>query len=725
MRFVRRTLAPLLAGGLAAGALIAVADASPLPFSGVLAQDADDVADAESDPELDLDALIAEGTDFDTDSVFVDVATVGDLVQIFEYGKESVVENVAADLELVTTDEEDPDGDGPIVTRRDAAERYLLDRDCNGLLALGVRKQVSRPILATIYRPDEELLLQVDNFVSGAELPVGVDPISALPPEVIVGLLGDVHVPPLASQVPVGTMTVSVLDFDLIRARPPAMLKDLLSLSSGLASLLPDDQATADGFASPELYETVWADCLLEAAEEGTVPVGQTIGGQPAFTLKKDFPPEVVNTELTPDTDVVTWLEPDPALEVRIETTFESAFDDLNVNRFVDIPTQTWLETFTNTIEPGLEIAERVLTRATDVNKLLANEAFAAPGSFVYGEPVAGMEEQVRHALRAGEVDLEGLLQSVDPAAVAEAAAAEAALPPGSEADDEDGGSLADKVLDVVARPVFNPGDIEDTNELQFFDTPFPSEAGAFPQGFVQAIVWDPKYLNSDTFRDSWRAGIKQSSEWSFNYQETLDRGVYSGDKAEDLRDVLESLNVVDITLSLREGVYRADYITPCYSVTVSTLDIPTNNVIATESALAQLAQRDATFGDRFDIFDTAGPDMDTADLDYFLRHFLFNMGKALDEQADSGQYEGDVQSPELDDLDQDPALAYLNARDRNEQAREEQARAERAKADERRAALCSGENLRAHFTGEKVVDRNDNGVADDVERREDDAGTS
>ena len=673
-RFVRRTLAPLVTGALAAGVLVAVTDASDaLPFTGVLTQATEEDAPSDSTipvDQLDLEDLVAQTTEFDTDSVFVDLGPAGDFPGIYDYGTETGVENVARELKLFLAGDGDPDGEGPIVAERDAAERFLLDEQCNGLAALPIRKQVTRPIRARILRDDEELIAQVNAFLGGGETPEGVPPISALPAGVEIDPIGVAHVPPMESVVEIGRVTVSVLDLDLIRARPPALLADLVAEDPALAALLSGDPNTGDAYGTPEFFRAAWASCLVEAAEERTVPVAQTLAGLPVFALKRDHTPDVPVTADTPDVDTVAWLE--DGLEVRVEASFLNVDDDIRVNPETDLDTRTWLEHFANSVEPAMEVASRIVAGRSDEFELLEREAFSPITGFEYGETVAGTEDTTGTAIRREEEAMQNFLAEVTATASDPAGAATP--------DTEDAESVANRVLRASARLVYPTGAELQNTRRRFQEPPNPFLVG--PVGAVQMVASDPEFLNSDGFRDGWKQGIADASEVAVDLDTLTSAGQFTPEVAAELR----GQGVVDLVVSQAEGTFRTDYLLPCYSVTVSSITPDRDLDIAGRALAAQKAERDKIFG----ISSTAGLD---------------------EEDAGDG---GDLFSPLLDDLERrDYGLASLKARDQRTAEQQAADAAVRAKEDARRAALCSSSNLQEHLTGEPVEDADHNGVAD------------
>lgn len=660
-RFKKRTIAPLAAGALAAAALITVADADVLPFSGTLTQATDEPGTTESTipaDQLDLDELIAQGTDFDTDSVFVDLGPVGDFYGIYEYGTEQGTDNVAAELELLVADDDDPDGDGPIVTERDAAERFLLNHKCNALLALAVRKQVSRPIRARIIRPDEAAIAATEP----AEPAEGAGGGQARATATETDPLGITHVLPLESVVEVGRVTVSVLDLDLIRARPAAVLADLVAGESGLADVLAGAPTTGDAFGTPEFFEAVWTSCLAEAAEEGTLPVPQTLHGQEVWTLKRDHPPDVAVNAFTSDVDAVTWLE--DGLEIRVEGTFLDVEDDISVDPQLDLPTRDWLEHFADSVEPAMEVASRIAGRGGDEMDLLEREAFGSLKGFEYGDEIAGTQAAVAYRLSQRELTLENVLA---------AAAAGGATPTGGTE------SVTTKIRRGSARAVFPPG-ANSTNTRRRLSEP-PNGFFVEPVAFVQMVAWDPEFLNSDAFRTGWAKGIREASDRFFDLDELRGLGLLDIEDEAELAD----LDVVDAVFWESEGVARIDYLLPCYSVTVSALSGTTLGDVADAVTVAQKNGRDEVFGELTERLVPGLP-------------------------AGAG---GDPFSPLLEDLDRDYALAALKARAQREEEQDQAAGAERARQDAHRAAFCSSSNLAEHFTGLPVEDEDGNGVAD------------
>lgn len=648
-RFVRRTFAPLLAGGLVAGVLVGAA-ADALPFNGVLAQATDEPDTTDTTvplAELDLDTLVEQPSTFDPASVFIDLDEVGDFDGIYDYAGETATRSLAPELELIVTDEVDPDGDGPIVTTAHAATNYLLDDQCSALLALAYRRQHTRTVVARILRPDVGAATAPVTTTTTAPSSTATASAAETDP------LGITHTLPLESVVEVATITVSELDFDLVRARPANLLADLVSDNTTLRNLAGGQPVTGDVVGTPEFYEAAWTACLGEAAEEGTVPVPQTLAGQPVWSLAQDHPPSVSVAALTPDIDTVAWLE--DGLDVRVESTFFNVDDNLRVDLNVDFDTKTWLTLFADSVEPATEIAAHLAGRKASELDVLEQEAFESLPGFEYGERLAGAHQRVGERLR--------------PAAPAEAATPADAATTGVQAP-------ADAIRRVTARAVFPPGANLTTTRRRLSNP--PNGFGVAAVGVVQAVIWDPAYLNSDPFRDGWKRGLEESAATTVD----LDDLEVATDGAVDVG----SLGVVDMVLSQAEGVWRVDYLMPCYSVTVSALDEATARRV---SGLSVRSQRDA-------------------------RTRVFGVSAASVEPAVDTD---DPFSPSLDDLDLDYVIAALEGRAQHLEEQREAARAERAKGDAYRTALCSAANLTAHFTGYAVTntDGNGNGIADEL----------
>lgn len=569
MRFVRRTVAPLLTGALAAGALVAAAQADVLPISGVLAQATDSGTTDTTVPadQLDLDELIAHGTDFDFESVFVDLGPVGDFSGIYQYGNAQVSENVAQELQLVAPGVEDPDGDGPVVAERTAADRFLLSEQCNGLVALAIRKQVSQPVLARIVRPDEAAIAasQPSEDEEGAQPAATVASTEADP-------LGTRHILPLESVVEVGRVTVSVLDLDLIRARPAALLSEFVGGEPALGEV-SGGSVTPDAVGSREFFEALWRSCLAEAAQEGTVPAAQTLNGRQVFTLKRDDASDLTSTGVTPDVDTATWLE--AGLEIRVETTFLNVDDNIVVNPQLDLDTKTWLEHFADSVEPATEIAARLVARSVNELDLLEREAFTPISGFEYGDEIAGTKEAAAGTIRRAEVAL----------------AAELAE------------STADRILHAGARLVFRPG-ANATNVRRRLSEP-PNGFFVSPVAAVQMIAWDPEFLNSDAFRRGWKKGLVEASNTAADLEDLVEQGTLDVERVAALR----AAGVVDLVVSAAEGRFRTDYLLPCYSVTVSSDERGRDFAIADLVIGAQKQQRDEVFGFPSASFLTGEPD--------------------------------------------------------------------------------------------------------------------
>lgn len=676
-RLAQRHVAPFLAGILAAGFLVAAVDAAGvMPLSGILAQAPGDPAGAGGSPanptplsELDLDELVLEPSRFDFESVRVDLDFVGDFQGLYEWAPEPVTPaNVAVDLELVVTDPVDPDGDGPIVTAEHAAASYLLSDDCNALSALPIRRQAKLRVLARILRPDEATIAALQRQAATPPAEDSAPVATALAVET--DPTGAAHVEPLESVVEVATVTVSETDFDLIRARPVNLLNDLVADDPSLAPHAPPG-STGDVFGTPAFYEAAWTSCLIASAEEGTVPVPQTLNGLEVWSLIQDHPEERSVDAGTPDIDTVTWLE--DGLEFRVESTFLNVDDDISVNPLFDLDTRTWLQHFADSVEPALDLGGRLVARNADALDLLRTEAFAEPAGSEFGDVISGAEDAVPSTIRNLETPpLQDLLAAGTTGATPAPPAA--AAPPGTDA-----GGAADHILGVMARPVLPAGAVL-TNVRNRLSDP-PNGFGISPTGVVQMVVWDPEYLNSDAFRAGWAEGMKES----FALAVTLDELPFVSGEGAELASNLASLDVVDLVFSESEGTFRVDYLTPCYSVTVSRLD--SEGILSFTQALvsAQKAARDAVFG-------RISPPLVTSP------------GPA----PDLG-----VLSPSLEDLDRDYVLAALLGNAEEIEEREEAARAQRAKDDARRAALCSASNLNEFLSGFVVPDADLNGVSD------------
>lgn len=723
LRFIRRSVAPLMVGALVASTAIAVAD-DVLPLHGALAQNegAGDGDDARTPTdELDLDALIAEESEFDTDSVFPDLSGVGEIFGLYEYGEEDTVD-VASELELLVPDDradEFDSGEVDVVTETEAADEFLLSRDCNSLLALGVREQVSRPIRVNVLRDDLELIAQVENLLAGTDLPEGVPPISSLPGRVLIGVDGTEHVLPLEALVEVGRVTVSVLDLDLIRARPATLLEDLVT-GAGLEGLLPA-QVTPDTLSTPEFYETLWKACLHQSAEEGTRPFVQTVGGSNVWSLHEDPPVDELVDPTSSGTDVVTWLE--EGLEIRVEANFDDVEDRFAVNPAVELDTQRWLEVFADPAQVAVQVGTVIVNRESDPTDLLVREAFAPPEGLEYGEGIPGVEETARHALSEGGLDVQSILG--DPTA------------PGPV-------TFESQLERVVARGLFREGAIAE-NQRRRFATPIPREAvHSLPPvpavGFVQVAVWDPQFLNSDQFREGWRRGIADAADAVLDLESLIDELVDPDELLSDpavqealddagidvaslperqreeiTREVIEEslkfeLGVVDFAVSTREGITRAHWLTPCFSASAPA-EVPVVAVMQT-----QAEQREEIFGDRTSIFgeDLTGPALDDAPFDRTVAVRLFEA--LLDAEILADLDLVSEVGPALDALRHDPELAREKFLEEFQAQQDEEDRRERAEEDAVRAVRCSSSNLQAFLAGEPVPDVDDNGIDDRLE---------
>lgn len=737
-RFIRRSVAPLLAGALAATVVVTVGD-DVVPFDGILTQaeatppaetppgEATTVAEFDLfDPEaldpidqLDLDEVIDEDTGFDTDSVFADLADVGDYFGIYRYGSEDRVD-VAEELELVVpqarADEFDSD-EVDVVPAREAAQRFLLSEQCNALFALGIREQVTRPINARILREDQELILQLNQVVNGEEIPAefDVDPLAELPrSRIFLDPFGRVLARPFDSTVKVGEMTVSVFDPDLIRARQPELLEALVT-EEALAGAVPSGDLDPDALVTPEALQAVWTACVDESARERTQPVPQTINGEPVFTLTLDEPPGEVPDPRASGTEVVTWLE--RGLEVRITSTFDEVADAIRTNPSVDLDTQEWLERFADPVEVAFEVAEVIATRNADPARLLVDEAFAEPGGIEYGEPLAGTEGRAKDALAA------------------ETAPADADTP-----DPPEGPST--QIKRVVARPAFSEGAVAE-NITRLFLAPIDPVAvrPLIPaNGVVQQVVWEPEFLNSDPFREGWRRGIAEESDVFIGVEDIVDDVFDDEDFLDDpevrealaeagveldqlpdrqrrefveelIEEVLQhDLGILDLVFATREGVDRVHWLAPCYSMSVA-------GAVDFEAVMErQLEARRAVFGERLDLFDDPdGPALDDlGTLDHEVARRLFDI---LEERLDIEDLDLDVAAgPALDEaasLDYPVAQEMFLEEVQAEQDAEDQA--ERAREDALRIARCSNNNLEAHLNGFPVTDLDDNGIHDSI----------
>lgn len=737
LRFIRRSVAPLLAGALAATVVVTVGD-DVVPFDGLLTQ-AEATPPAETPPgeattieefdlfdpealrpieQLDLDAVIDEDTGFDTDSVFADLSDVGDYFGIYRYGAEDRVD-VAEELELVVPQERADEFDSDevdVVPAREAAERFLLSEQCNALFALGIREQVTRPIKARILREDEELILQLGQLVSGDEIPseFDVDPLAELPiSRIFLDPFGRVLARAFDSTVKVGEVTVSVFDPDLVRARQPELLESLAT-EEALAGAVPSGDLDPDALVTPEALQAIWTSCVADSARERTQPVARTINGESVFTLTLDEPLGEVPDPAASGTEVVTWLE--RGLEVRITSSFDEVGDSIRVNPSVDLDTQEWLERFADPVEVAHEVARVIATRNADPTRLLVNEAFAAPSGIEYGEPLAGTEGRAKDAL-----------------------AAETAPPEAETPETPDGPST--KIKRVVARPVFGEGAVA-ANVTRLFLTPIEVQAVRpfIPaDGVVQQAVWEPQFLNSDPFREGWRRGIADESDVFIGVEDIVDDLFEEDEFLEDpevekalaaagvdldelpdrqRREFVEELveevlqnefGVLDLVFATREGVDRVHWLAPCYSMSVA-------GAVNFEAVMeSQLEARRSVFGDRIDVFDDPdGPALGDLDLDYEVARVLFNL---IEERIDIEDLDLDAAAgPALEEAD---SLDYQVAREKflEEVQAEQDAddRAERAREDALRIAQCSSNNLEAHLNGFPVTDLDDNGVDDRI----------
>ncbi len=737
MRFIRRSVAPLLAGALAATVVVTVGD-DIVPFDGILTQaeatppaetPTDDAITADEfglfDPEalrpidqLDLDAVIDEDSEFDTDSVFADLSDVGDYFGIYRYGSEERVD-VAEELELVVpqaragefnSDEVD------VVPAREAAERFLLSEQCNALFALGIREQVTRPINARILRDDEELILQLNQLVSGDEIPseFDVDPLAEVPlSRIFLDPFGRILARPFDSTVKVGEVTVSVFDPDLIRAREPELLEALIT-EEALAGAVPSGDADADALVTPEVVQAIWASCVADSARERTQPVAQTISGEPVFTLTLDEPLGEIPDPNASGTEVVTWLE--RGLEVRVTSTFDEVRDSVRTNPSVDLDTREWLERFADPVEVAFEVAQVIATRNADPTRLLVNEAFADPDGIEYGEPLAGVEGRAKDTLHAE---------------TAPAAAEGPATPEGP----------ATQIERVVARPAFGDGAVA-ANVTRLFLTPIEVQAVRpfiTANGVVQQVIWNPEFLNSDSFREGWRRGIAEESDVFIGVEDLVDdlfddetflddpeveeALAAAGVELDDLPDrqrrefieelieevLLHKIGIVDLVFATREGVDRVHWLAPCYSMSVA-------GAVDFEAVMErQLESRQATFGDRLDVFDDPdGPALEDMDLDYEIALVLFNL---IEARIDVEDLDLDaVAGPALEEAGSlDYELAQEKFLDEVQAEQDAADRAERAREDALRAARCSSNNLERYLNGFPVVDLDGNGIDDRI----------
>ncbi|HLG00081.1 MAG TPA: hypothetical protein VI916_06395 [Acidimicrobiia bacterium] len=666
-RFVQRTLAPLLAGALAAGFVVAVADASDvLRFSGELAQSEADATPDSTTPleELDLDKLVEQPSKFDFESVKVDLGPVGDYFGLYEWSDESVdPADVAADLELMVPDAVDPDGEGPVVTGGHAAETYLLSDDCNPLMALPIRKQAKYTVRARIMRPD----------LAGIAAATPADPGSAAALAVETDPVGISHVLPLTSVVDIATVTVSEIDLDLIRAHPARLLNDLVADDPNLAENAPPG-SSPDTFGTTEFFGAAWLSCLIAAAEEGTAPVPQTVNGHLAFGLLQDHPDHDPVDATVPEIDTVAWVE--EGLEFRVESTFLNVSDELSIDYSVDLDTRTWLQHFADSVEPALDISGRLISRAADPLELLFSEAFSAPPGLEFGDDIHGTSDAVSTSVRNAETP--PFVQSLEQAASGAAAAPAAPAPPANGTADL---GSADQILGARARGVLPEG-ASVLNVRRRRSDP-PNGFGVTPEIATQVVAWAPDFLNSDPFREGWKKGFKRVDPGAV----TLDELHVLGDGFAEVEAELETLDVVDLVFSNAEGTFRIDYLTPCYSVTVSALDSEGLLDFTVRLAREQKAARDAVFGQ-------VSPPL-VAPID--------------------ARPPGDPFSPSLEDLDRDYILGALKANAARLAKHAEQSRAERAKQDARRTALCGAPNLASHLSGFTVTDADGNGVDDEL----------
>lgn len=669
-RFVRRTLAPLLAGALAAGAVVAVVDSSDvLRFSGELAQSGVDVTTDTTTPlaELDLDKLVEVPSKFDFESIKVDLGPAGDYFGLYEWSDEPVSPaNVAGDLELMVPDALDPDGDGPVVTGAYAAETYLLNDDCNPLTALPIRKQAKYRVRARIMRPDLA-------GIAAATPAEPSDPGSAAALAVETDPVGISHVLPLESVVDIATVTVSEIDLDLIRAHPARLLNDLVAGDPNLAENAPPG-STPDTFGTAEFFGATWLSCLIAAAEEGTAPVPQTVNGQLAFGLLQDHPDQDPVDASVPEIDTVAWVE--EGLEFRVESTFLNVIDNLSIDFSADLDTKTWLQHFADSVEPALDIGGRLIRRNADPLELLFAEAFSAPPGLEFGDDFHGTNDTVSTSVRNSETP--PFVERLEQAAGGTAATAAApAAPPGGT---NDTGS-ADQILRARARGVLPEGSSLVNARRRRSDP--PNGFSVIPEIATQVVVWAPDFLNSDPFRDGWKKGLKQVDPAAI----TLDELFVLGDEFADVKAELQQLDVVDLVFSSAEGTFRIDYLTPCYSVTLSALDSEGLLDFMVRLAREQNAARDAVFG---------------------------SVSPPLVAPVDPTP-PGDPFSPSLDDVDRDYILGALKANAARLAEHAETNRAERAKQDARRTALCGAANLASHGSGFTVIDADGNGVDDEL----------
>lgn len=697
-RVIRRTIAPLLTGALAATSLVAVADAGALPGRDVLGQGAETRDD---DSPADLDELIARPVPLDVRSVFADLEGVGEFSLLYEYGGTDTVD-VASELELFSdrplgrrsgADDGETGGAPGIVGPVEAARRFLPSARCNPAQALTVKQQVRRPILATIFRPDERQ-------GGGA---------------------------PLVDQVEVGSVVVSVLDFDLWRARPPTLLQRLLAADGVVARELGSTDLDRGLDEPHRLYDALVTSCLRAGAEQGSVPARHTVRGEAVESVKLEDPVDRPTDLSSSGIDVLNWTEStdldDVALDIRIETTFDRVEQTLGAGANFD--TRTWLELYADPVEPALEVAAAIVGRDLDTIEELRREAFSAVGDgFEYGPPVAGTERVARTALRRGS---ETIAPEVLQALVG------------------DDASLSSRARGATSRLLFEEGELFENQEALHSRPRGPIAA---PEAVVRAVFWDPELLNSDAFRAGWKAGLSGTVAPETDLESVVDpvglgRTMVDALASEALRARIDDLEVprrrelfaevgrlafelagvVDLVAAERDGITRFHWLAPCYAMTVSARDAGTAATVFEQVVLAQLDARSSTGRVVEDLGGVADPAPGNSEASE-------DPHRGLDEELFERLERGDLISqldlgivggPAVDLLEQGADLPVAYAREvagTTDGADEDptlDATRRRQQRDRTRAAQCSVLNLIEHLDADPLTDENGNGIDDSV----------
>lgn len=689
-RILRRTVAPLAAGALVATGVLAVADPafSPLPIGSVSAQ----VGQAEAET---LDDVIARGVGYDTDAVFQNatLGQVGEYFVVYEFGEPSIVD-VASALRAFSAG---------AVSERDAAERYLVSHRCNAAQALAIKQQVTRPILATIIRPDEELALRLQAFLGGdpTTVPTGSRPLSPSAANALLGIDGRFHVPPLVSQVEVGTASVSVVDFDLLRARDAEVVGPLLATDGFVAEAFGGSTDLPRALADPvTLYDALLEGCMFRSAEDGTAPYeDQTLRGQPIRSVKLEDPitrpADPLNTR-----DLVAWVEAtgveDVALDIRVTGDFDRVADALSINPNVELTTQEFLALRANTVEPAMDVAWAIVGRNLDPLALLRQEAFAPLPGLEYGEPISGIQEAVLAGLRHDSQAVSALLLQ--------------------ERFQEQGG-FDEQVRGAAARPVYQPGQVDANLRSRFAD---PTDPGRdLPTAIVQAVYWEPEFQNSDAFRSAWLRGIELASVVPVDRAGIIDQllgveGLFPAvaPLPEFAREhlvqqiLLERLGILDAVVGVHDDVTRVHYLAPCYAVGVASQSAASARGTADVAVDAQRTERVAIFGPTAV---RAPAEEEEAAEDTGERPLA---GVAGTVEAQLRALFGDLTPPV------EAVLADIREA-ASEDALRAEFREERARQDAVRAARCTLTNLRAHLGGEPVIDLDRNGIHDDLPENE------